>query len=408
MEYGIAYLKNKLECKRSRINLRYNYYDMKYHVEDMKGLLPENFAWLSSTLGWCAKGVDTLANRIVFHGFDNDDFYLSEIYQMNNLDVLADNAVLSALISSCSFIYIGKDSAGYPTLQVIDGGNATGIIDPITNMLTEGYAVLERDKNDKPIREAYFRPYQTAYYRNGVLESNRILEHSAPYALLVPIINRPDAKRPFGHSRISRCCIDTVKAAVRTIRRSEVCAEFYSIPQKWVTGLSPDAEFNGQYATWSKFMALSNDENGQKPSVGQFSAASMAPYIDQLRMFASIFAGETDLTIEDLGFTSGNPASYEAIKASHENLKLTARKAQRTFGTGFLNAGYLAACIRDKQKYERMAFRNEKPYFAPIFEPDAQTIGAIGDAAFKINSASEGYLGARNLRDMTGMESDAV
>ena len=32
-------------------------------------------------------------------------------------------------------------------MQVIDGANATGIIDDSTGLLVEGYAVLERDKN---------------------------------------------------------------------------------------------------------------------------------------------------------------------------------------------------------------------------------------------------------------------
>ena len=55
----------------------------------------------------------------------------------------------------------------FPQLQVIDGGNATGIIDPITGMLTEGYAVLERDDYDEPKREAYFISGSTTYYTKG-------------------------------------------------------------------------------------------------------------------------------------------------------------------------------------------------------------------------------------------------
>ena len=50
---------------------------------------------------------------------------------------------VSALISSCCFIYISSDEDNYPRLQVIDGYNATEIIDPITGMLKEGRAVIE-------------------------------------------------------------------------------------------------------------------------------------------------------------------------------------------------------------------------------------------------------------------------
>lgn len=406
MDYGLPNLKAKLAVKKVRVRKRYAFYEMKNRVEDIEGLVPERFKWLSSSLGWCAKAVDALADRIVFDSFDNDNFMVGEIFRLNNEDILFDSAVLSALISSCSFISIGKGADGYPVMQVIDGGSATGTIDPVTNLLTEGYAILQRDEHNKPVLEAYYRPYRTDYYVDGKLVEDMALVHDAPYSLLVPIINRPDAKRPFGHSRISRACMSLVQSALRTLRRSEVSAEFYSVPQKYVLGLSEDAEFNNRAATVSSFLNFSKDEDGDRPAVGQFSQQSMSPFTEQLRTIASVFAGETGLTLDDLGFASANPSSSEAIRASHENLRLTARKAQRTFGTGFLNAGYLAACVRDKQSYDRRAFANTTPLWLPVFEPDATGLSGIGDAILKINQASPGFLGAKNIRQLTGMDGD--
>jgi hypothetical protein len=43
----------------------------------------------------------------------------------------------------------------------------------------------------------------------------------------------------------------------------------------------------------------------------------------------------------------------------------------------------------------------------PIFEPDASALGVIGDAILKINQASEGFMGADNIRAVTGLSSDA-
>lgn len=407
MEYGLSYLKRKLISKQIRVLKRYRYYEMKNSIEDISGIIPDSFKWLTSALGWCAKAVDSLADRIMFDSFENDDYEINEIFRLNNFDILFDSSVLSALISSCSFIYIGREADGYPSLQVIDGGNATGIIDPVTNLLTEGYAVLERDEYNKPVLEAYFQPYRTDYYVNGSLKAEMTLHHTAPYALLVPIINRPDAKRPFGHSRISRACMSLTQSALRTLKRSEVSAEFYSIPQKYIIGLSEDSEFNGRYATMASFLDIGKDENGDKPSVGQFQQQSMTPYTEQLKTIASIFAGETGLTLDDLGFSLSNPSSSESIKASHENLRLTARKAQRTFGTGFLNAGYLSACVRDNFTYDRRAFTKTSPLWLPIFEPDVSSLGGIGDAILKINQAVPDYLGKRNIKRLTGMESDA-
>lgn len=400
-------LRKKLASKRTRVLLRYGYYEMKNRIKELKGLIPDDLKWLSYSLGWCAKAVDTLADRIVFDRFTNDSFSIDQIYRLNNADILFSSAVLSALISSCSFIYIGAGDDGYPFLQVVDGSNATGRIDSSTNMLTEGYAVLERDDYGRPVMEALFLPNMTMYYENGRLRDDLTLYHKAPYALLVPIIYRPDARRPFGHSRISRSCMDITQAVVRTIKRSEVSAEFYSIPQKYILGLSNNIEFNGHEASLKEFVSFGKDENGDKPSVGQFQQQSMAPFTEQFKMFASIFAGETDLTLDDLGVPTANPSSYEAIKASHEALKLTARKAQRTFGTGFINAGCLAACLRDGIAYDRRAFVDTKPTWLPIFEPDASTLGALGDAIYKIDQALPGFVGAETLRQLTGLEGES-
>lgn len=401
--YGIDYLRRRLADKQTRVLLRYKYYEMKNNAQDFSSLAPEKFKGLKETVGWCAKAVDSLADRLQFDEFQNDEFDLSEIFLSNNQDILIDSAVLSALISACSFVYIREDN-GYPRLQVIDGSNATGIIDPVTNLLTEGYAVLERDSMGVVKTEAYFMAGMTEIYSHGVLVQR--IPNAAPYALLVPIIYRPDAKRPFGHSRISRACIAYTQTALRTIKRSEVSAEFYSFPQKYVLGLSEDAEFNNRLATISSFLNFTKDGDGDHPIVGQFQQQSMTPYTEQLRTLASLFAGETGLTLYDLGFATENPSSAEAIKAGHENLRLTARKAQRTFGTGLLNVGYLAVCIRDRYAYQRDAFRDTKVAWLPIFEPDAAALSGVGDAILKINQAVPDYLGARNIKALTGMESD--
>ena len=324
---------------------------------------------------------------------------------MNNQDVLIDSAILGALISSCDFIYISKDG-GEVKLQVIDGGNATGIMDPNTMMLKEGYAVLERDISGKTLAEAHFIKGSTIIYRNGVLAD--IYNNSAPYPLLVPIVNRPDAKRPFGHSRISRACMSIVNAAIRTAKRSEIAAEFYSYPQKYISGLSQDATMMDKWkATMSSMLAVEVDENGNKPTLGQFQQASMSPHTEQLRMFAGLFAGETGLTLDDLGFPSQNPSSAEAIKAAHENLRLTARKAQRDFSIGLLNAGYLAACVRDNTEYLRQMINLTKAKWEPVFEPDAAMLSVIGDGAIKINQSVPGFFGEENLRDLTGIEANS-
>ena len=402
---GIESLRVRLAQKSPRIATRYKYYDMKQAIDEFGSIIPDNFKRLKETLGWCGKAVDSLADRLVFDEFISDNFGMGDIFNMNNKDVMIDSAIRGALIASCSFVYISSDENGFPRLQVIDGADATGYIDPFTNMLTEGYAVLDRDKMGNPETEVYFTAESTVVFEHGKPVAE--YPNPAPYPLLVPIIYKPSAKRPFGHSRISRSCMDITQSALRTLKRAEVSAEFYSFPQKYITGLDPNAEqMDKLKATMSSFLQFDKDEDGDKPTLGQFSQQSMTPYTEQLKMLASLFAGETGLTLDDLGFATDNPSSAEAIKASHETLRLMARKAQRDFSVGFRNTGYLACCVRDNMEYKRNEIYATDIAWEPIFEPDMSTLSLIGDGALKINQAVPGYFGPNNLKYLTGIKGD--
>lgn len=399
---GLSKLKNKLEMKQWRVGRRYRYYDMKIHAAIINKEIPAELAVLRSTLGWCGKAVDSIADRLVLRGFDDDAFNIWNLFELNNADIMIDSAILAALIGSCSFVCIIPDSDGFPRMRVIDAYNATGTIDPVTRMLTEGYAVLERDQNGQVLLDAYFLPHKTVFYpKDGTPYST---EHNGAFALLVPMIYRPDATRAFGHSRISRACMDLTDAAMRTLQRSEISAEFYSYPQRYILGMDPSADrFDKWRMAMSTMFRVDKDDDGDRPVVGQFQQQSMAPFTEQLKALAGAFAGETGLTPDDLGVPSSNPASADAIKASHEQLRLTARKAQRTFGSNLLNVGFLAACVRDNVDYLRLQLYNTKALWEPIFEPDASQIGAIGDAVIKIQQAFPDYFTEDKLRDMTGI-----
>ena len=404
MEYvGLENLQNFLTLKRIRVGVRYVFYEMKNNTFDFGISSPPELKWWNSCVGWCSKAVDSLGDRLDFYGFRDDVFDLSQIYDLNNKDVLFPSAIQGALIASCAFIHVSEDESGFPKLQVINADDATGVIDPTTGLLNEGYAVLERNQFGQPVREAYFTHEWTAYYENGALVDTR--EYKVKEPMLVPIVFRPDAKRPMGHSRISRSCMSLVGSALRTIKRSEISAEFYSFPQKWITGTDPDAKKLDKWsAAMSAMMKFSLNADGQDHvRVGQFSQQSMAPHVEQLKMFASLFAGEVGLTLDDLGFPQSNPSSYDAIRAAHENLRLTALAAHKSFNVGILNAGYLAACIRDDYAYTRQQITVTKPIWLPPFRADVSMLSGIGDAIQKINQTYNGYLTEDKLLELTGI-----
>lgn len=408
MEYkGISYLRKKLSTTSFRVELRYKQYSMKYNDEQFGITIPAQLRnQYRSILGWCTKAVDSLADRLVFREFEHDDFSVNSIFKQNNPDIFFDSVILSTLIASCCFVYISKGEDDTPRLQVIEASNATGVIDPITGLLKEGYAVLKRDENNKSILEAYFTENETIII-NSKTNEQTIVKNAAGIPLLVPVIHAPDSVRPFGRSRITRSLMYYQKLAKRTLERADVTAEFYSFPQKYILGMDVDAEpLETWKATVSSMLQITVNENGDKPNVGQFTTPSMSPFTEQVRMAASLFAGETGLTLDDLGFISDNPSSVEAIKASHENLRLAGRKAQRSIGSGLLNVAYVACCLRDDFRYSRGRFIDTVPKWEPLFEADANMLTLIGDGVIKLNQALPGYIDSNVIRDLTGIKGD--
>lgn len=406
--YGIGYLKDKLAKKKERVELRYKYYECKDSGHDDSQMIP---IWLKHayipTLGWCTKAVDSLSDRLVFKGFQGDTDLVNcmTIYEANNGTILFDAAIREALIASCSFIAIahGEKEGDLPRMSVITARDATGVMDEQTGFLKEGYAILDRDKDGHAKREAYYTAERTEYYEKGKLIAVEANPVGIPF--LVPVVYRPDATRPFGHSRITRACMYYQRYACNTMRRSEVSAEFYSFPQRYASGVDPDAEpLDSWKATLSTMLTFTKDEDGDKPTLGNFTQQSMAPYMDQLKTAASMFAGETGLTLDDLGFPSDIPSSAEAIKSSHETLRVMIEDAQRAFGVAFTHAGYVAACLRDAKIYLKSIMEGMIPLWKPAFDVDASTLGAVGDSVLKLNQAVPGMLDSDAIYKLTGIE----
>ena len=69
---GIQYLKNKLAEKRTRVNMRYAFYEMKNVARDFGISTPPDLRDFFAVIGWCGKGVDGIADRLRFRDFVDD------------------------------------------------------------------------------------------------------------------------------------------------------------------------------------------------------------------------------------------------------------------------------------------------------------------------------------------------
>jgi Phage portal protein, SPP1 Gp6-like len=173
--------------------------------------------------------------------------------------------------------------------------------------------------------------------------------------------------------------MDITDRAARTILRTEISAEFYASPQRYILGADEEA-WSGTdkwKAVMGRFLALTKDEDGDTPTVGQFQQMTMQPHLDMLRQLAGQFAGETGVPISSLGIVQDNPSSAEAIYAAKEDLIVEAQAANRIFGAALGRVAQRVVQLRDgldqpSSDLRRIQARWNNPAFpSPVSAADA-------------------------------------
>lgn len=358
-ENALQKMLNQWAAKRSRNVLRTVYAEGKNALQDLGISLPPQMKNVEMVLGWPMKAVNVLAARTVFDGFvipgvEQDPFGLSDWLTENNADTVLPQAFSSALVHSVSFLTITPGGVGEPDVLLLpkSAREATGLWDRRTNSLTDGLSVTASDEAGFPTQLVWYaRDHVTTYTRR---QDGKWSVDSQGNPLgrvwMEPLPFRPDLERPFGRSRISRAVMSLTDAGLRTMARSESHAEFFASPQRYALGADEDA-FGSKQDRWnavmSRMLAISRDENGDVPTLGQFPQMSMQPHFDHLRTLASLFAGETSVPLNSLGIVQDNPSSAEAIYAAKEDLIIEAKAATDVWGGSMRRAATTAVMLRD-------------------------------------------------------------
>ena len=109
--------------KRERNVIRDRYYNAHNRLVDLGISIPPPLKRIKTVIGWPAKAVDYIANRAVLEGFTfkgadgNDE--LDEVMDDNDFLATYSQAVIDALISSCSFFSVTKGAEGEPGVIVM-------------------------------------------------------------------------------------------------------------------------------------------------------------------------------------------------------------------------------------------------------------------------------------------------
>lgn len=313
---------------------RIKYYEMKNTVKDLGIAIPQPLKNLSLVVGWPAKAVDCLAIRSRFDGFtfsDNEDHGLREILDDNQFKLLYRQAVTDELINSCSFVTVSRGGTNEPdvVLSAYSAVDAAGVWDRRRKRIRAGLTVVdtkpEKDGEDeKPVWVNLYTDTDVWEIRksdNGW--TSRRNPHKMGRPLIEPMAYKANTTyRPFGRSRITRSVRCITDAALRANLREEVAAEFATAIQKYILGVEDDFfENNDKLEAYiGNVLALTPNNDGEIPRVGQFSQTGTQPQIESIRTLAARFAGETSIPVTELGIIHDNPASYEALITMYSSL----------------------------------------------------------------------------------------
>lgn len=399
-------------AKLARNLLRYRYYNGKNVLKDFGISIPPSLLNVETVVGWPQKAVDSMAVRCRFDGFKSPDpevqAMLDGISKRSRLNVKFRQATESTLIHSCSFATVTLDVDGKPRVDFYSAERAAARWDDVAGRIAYGIVIDEFDKGNPTMLTLYaadvvIRAWDTT---SGYWDWSYVpIGMGRP--TMVSLSYRPTFSKPFGQSRITRAVMSITDSAVREALRTEISAEFFTSPQKYLLGVDEDAFKNKPI--WSAYLgaifAVSKDMDGDTPTFGQLPQGSMQPHTDYLRSLAARFSGETNVPISTLGVIHDQPASAEAIYAANEPLIIEcedfnegARDSLRTLALMALAAEVDApiADLDDRYRDFTVNFAN----------PAMPSIVSQTDAMVKLAAVVPGFAGTDTFWEQIGFSED--
>lgn len=326
------------------------YYNGEQRLADLGISIPPQLASVRTVVDWPRICVDPLVERCAVDGFrlpgatDVDD-ELEQHWQANDLDSEAPLAFLDALVFGRSYMIVGSpDRPGdSPLITVESPLNMTMIWDPRTRKPRAAYQAFE---SEGIYVSTLYLPDETIYMSRDASATamnqwqvDHRDQHGFGQVPVVRFLNRARTANREGRSEITPAIMSTTDSACRSLLGMEVAREFYSIPHKYVLGAS-ESDFvgsDGQPKTAlqmaiNKMLAFERDEEGQLPTVGQFTAYDPSVFTKIVDEHAQLMSSFTQFPPHFFGLTStANPASADAIRVAENGLVRRAEKTQGQF-----------------------------------------------------------------------------
>jgi hypothetical protein len=207
----------------------------------------------------------------------------------------------------------------------------------------------------------------------------------------------------------------------------EVGAEFFTAPQRYILGASEnlfsastgDAEADEETdaepasdtaklkAYYGALWAITRDESGELPQVGEFSAPGADNFTKVFENDAQRFSGATNVPLAQLGVLSNTYTSSDALGAANDPLILEVETMNRRNAETMENLARLMMAVRDKTPVSALG---EAAWAVQAYmrDPSKSTLAANADAWTKIASADSSLVGTDVMYEGIGFNRPTI
>ena len=415
--YGTAELVDELlgiwAARLPKNRLRRRYYDGENALKDLGIAIPPPLRNIETVVGWPKKAVTSMASRSRFDGFtagdDGTQEALDRIVSTSNLKRKYKQACESELISGCDFVTVSKGGAGEPPAIIVthSAEDSAAKWSERLGRVESGLVIMHYDESGGPDELALYTDEATYHVdaRGGELRRVERMPHRMGRPMLEAMAYNPTEAQPFGQSRITRAVRSITDSGVREALRTEISAEFFTSPQKYLLGVDGDPFENR--TRWEAYIGniftVGVREDGGVPSFGQLSQGSMQPHTDYMRALAARFSGETNVPVSQLGVVHDNPSSAEAITQANEPLIMEVADLNEGNNDSLVSVAKMALATVEDRPLDDYA---DAQIVANFKNPLMPSIASQTDAAVKLAGAVPEFAGTEMFWEMVGFTED--
>lgn len=391
----IGQLRSNYQRYASTMALCEQYYKGEQAIKNLRIAVPAELeGHLRTLVGWAAMAVDPYVERLNVDcfrqvGATDGDEYLMAMMDANNFGSEQSLAYTDALSMGPSYWVVGSPATrGDAPVATVESPLNTAVLWDLRG--TSARAMMQEYwAEDGRRRGALLVPGKTVHLAQND-EGQWVVadrdEHGFDFVPVVRMANRPRTNNRSGSSEITPALQSIIDDACRTLLALAVARELYSVPQKAILGATEAAftKADGSPASTletyiTKVLGLERDENGELPTLHQFTAYDPSVFTKILDWFASSAAGLVAAVPQDLGlYTQGNPASADAGLVADDRRNRRTKRMQRQFTGPLSDVAKLLVRFDNRGKlppeYERLAVDWTPPeMFAPSLVSDAVT-----------------------------------